>query len=166
MSARHTLAAGLLLLGTLGSGACFKPTELMLQVDSDFVVPDEMDGVRVRIFASKGAQLVQEYTVRDPNADPPEDPPKNLTTLPILMGITPRDGNEVFDVQVSATKDRMSILQQTWRTKFKSHTPLLLPAYLSADCLGVECGNGETCLQGGCVNNTLEPSQLGTYEEP
>lgn len=144
--------------------ACREPTELMVQIESDLVIPDELDGVRLRTFGAGGSQNVITYPLRGPDDAAPAKGQPPTYTLPILVGLVPDGESGPFDVQVTALKGGMPTgVQQTWTTEFLDQDPRVLPVFLEFACKGKTCMADETCAAGECVVRTVDPKTLPKY---
>jgi hypothetical protein len=141
--------------------ACEKDaTELVVLVNTDFVVPAEMGIVRARISDPRGQEISASEFVLVAAPDP-SDPTRFV--VPFSFGVVPLDGDASRRVIVDVdglSSGRDLLLTRRAVTGFLSERTLLLPMFLSRSCRDVICPEGQTCTEAGCVSNEIEPGSL------
>src|SRR5262245_19817529 len=135
MKARNEL----LLLTFLVASCTRDPTQLVVVVDTDYVVPAELARVNARVLdAARQEVSSQEFVL--PDAPSPDDPPR--FGVPFSFGIVPagNDASRRITVELigSASDGRARVARRA-RTGFIEGQTLLLPMFLSRSCEGVEC---------------------------
>jgi len=135
-------ASLLLLLGLIGCKS--DATQVLVVVETDLLVPTEMDKVHARILDQKGQGIAPkseaDFSVASAGAIPfsfgvaPEGDPGGVLVVS-LDAIRP-GGGKIFEVRAV--------------TEFQEGKTLLLPMFLLRTCAGITCQAGETCRNGSC----------------
>ncbi len=129
-----------LLALALASCAGGGPTEVVLVIDSDLVVPDALDRIEISLSGSSGTPT---NVVADLTAAGTPDLPLTLTTFSTTGG---------GDLAVTVIGRLMGAEVTRWeaRTSFVDGETRMLRAILAARCLEITCAAGETCDEAGC----------------
>lgn len=125
-------------------------TSILVTVDSDLLVPSEID--RVSVEATGMADGLDE-----PSADLREKP------LPRSILLTHAGGPYgPFEIVVSAYLENTLVTQKTMRTSFLPNINSRLSIVLTRGCVNVFCEDGLTCSAGACmpVSQTLPSAGL------
>jgi hypothetical protein len=139
---------------SLWLGACEPEgpdTSILITVDSDLMVPSEIDRVTV------DANGMQDG-VEEPSADLREKP------LPRTILLTHAGGPYgPFEIVVSAYRENTLVTQKTMRTSFLPGIHSRLTIVLTRGCVNVFCEEGLTCNAGACmpVSQTLPVAGAG-----
>jgi hypothetical protein len=149
----------LCVLPLLLSAACVTDaTQLLVEIDTDYAVPDELGFVSVEIEGTE-SRAGFELTTGD--------------ELPISFGVVPegRDASRMVSVLVRGFEredSAMPLVEQRAVTGFSSHRALVLPMNLDRDCEGVKCDPEETCGDDrACKSAAIDPGTLSVAgEEP
>jgi hypothetical protein len=114
-------------------------TSILITVDSDFLVPDEIDRVTVEATG-------MEDSLQDPAADLREK------DLPRSIALTHAGGPYgPFQIIVSAFHGSTLVVQKTLQTSFLPGISSTLAVNLARGCAAVFCGDQLTCNAGACV---------------
>lgn len=133
------------------------PTQLVVVVDSDLIVPSELSAVRV--ITSRNDVTVTEL-----------DFPVGLElgqatqVLPFSFGVVPSSGDDITErVRITVQGlDRLGdvVVEQTALVGFLPGQSLLLPFFLARSCRSIVCGTGLTCTREGCVSEWIAAGGL------
>jgi len=128
-----------------------RPTEVVLVVDSDLLVPDELDTVEISIGGSTLAPSVVTADLTD-TATP---------QLPLTVTIYPLGSEDtaVF-VTVVGRSGSSRVVERRVRTGFVSGESRMLRVLLARRCVDVICGDAETCDETGCRPVNMGADQL------
>ena len=160
---RSILAAGFMLSACLL--ACTEDsTQLLVVVDSDMTVPDTLVGVRGKvrtleneILASVDFDLVNSERLAG----------QTQFTLPLSFGVLKPDSIDVdrviVDVNalgVTDNNERYTLFARRAITGFAEGKSLRLPMFLASQCQALDCAEGETCTERGCVSAEVDENRL------
>ena len=152
------MRGGRLRLVSLLAAACTRPrTEIMLVLETDFMVPGELASIGVHAELEGGREnLDQTYEV------------DGSTVWPISLGLVPEKGKENagLRVVVEGRKGTERVVQQSARTAFVEGKTLVLRMGLLRICDHVlDCPDGQTCRHPGerCSSDTISTSELPPY---
>ncbi|MCC6876801.1 MAG: hypothetical protein IT378_21030 [Sandaracinaceae bacterium] len=134
------LAAPLALAGCGGD-----PTELVVVVDTDLVVPSELDRVLVTVVGPSGSMASASETLTDCSA------------LPLTIGVRPR-GQSLGPVRVTVVGSggAGSVTREATTTLVRGRATMLV-MHILRFCEGVACGAGATCGEVGCASTERDP---------
>lgn len=145
-SAMCSLAVGLAFTVMLGCSE--ERTEILVVVDTDLVIPAELTSVEIEVVG--GSPSVATASFEEDDARP--------AVLKIL-----HTGGTTGDMVVTARglRGRTEVISRTASgVRFAVGEQRMLRLDLLRDCLGVECGATETCLEGVCADSSIDPSAL------
>ena len=153
-----------LLALALGAGLCLScrqpATQLVVLVDTDYVVPGELSDLRVVVSDLGGDRSSELDFVLNGRGE--NEPPRYA--VPLSFGVVPFEGDAGRRVQIMVTGRApgagTSLVTRRARTGFLEGQSLLLPMFLLRSCEGVICGDGETCDDGVCVPDEVDPLTL------
>ncbi len=147
-SVRILLSALCVLLVSCGNDL----TEILVVVDSDLAVPMGLDAVRVDVSGVEAMSASGTLTGAD--AEP----------LPRTVGIV-HSGGSLGPLTVTVVGSAMGteVVSARAVTSFVRGRTLVLPIFLSRRCVGVSCGNGETCARGSCGSADVDPVTLAEW---
>lgn len=150
-AARAALCA--LTIAACTAMGCTKPaTQLVVTVDTDLAVPEEVATVVVRLRRTSG-QLIEERTVVVASA----------SELPLSFGVVPPEGDAETTVLVEAEAQDAAgavVVVVAARTGFVAERSLLLRMLLQRSCRSAVCGEAETCIDGVCESDRVDPTTL------
>ena len=133
-------------------------TQLLVEIDTAYAVPDELGFVSVAIEGTD-SRAGFELSSGD--------------ELPISFGVVPegRDASRTVSVLVRGFEredSAMPLVEQRAVTGFLKHRALVLPMKLDPDCEQVMCDPEETCGDAGtCRSAAIDPETLSVAgEEP
>jgi len=133
-----------------------EPTQLVVVVQTDMIVPAELDGFVVRVRDGRG-RLVEPERTFDLEGE-------GRVTLPATFGVAPRDRDPErrVTVEVDAMLDGARRFDTRARTGFVENEVLRLDLWLAGRCVveGGTCSDEETCSLDGCVDLDVPPSDL------
>jgi alpha-tubulin suppressor-like RCC1 family protein len=129
-------ALALALVSCGGSG----PTEVVLVVDTDLVIPDEIDRIEISLSGSSGTPTNVVADLTDPGTP---DLPLTLTTFSTL-------GSGDLAITVIGRLMGAEVTRWEARTSFVGGETRMLRAILAARCLAITCDPGQTCDEAGC----------------
>ncbi len=128
------LASGLLALGCAPSA-----TQLIVSVDTDLLVPSELDRIEVSVTGPTGTMASQEQMLRD------------TSTLPLTLSVIP-SGEELGPIEIVAIGFRgaTEVVRRAAEVTLVRGETRVLPLFLLASCRGVTCPADQTCGEAGC----------------
>ena len=139
------------LLSAFFVGCGSDPTQLIVVVDSDLMVPLELDSVRVRVTG--------------PMAEP-TDIEQSLTgidapVLPLTLSLVP-SGDALGPVEVSATGlvTGGEVISRTARTALVKGESRVLRLFLLRSCIGTSCPMDQSCGEEGCTSIDIPFAEL------
>lgn len=133
------LLAGLLLLCAVGAGCTHDDDTVDVQVCGDFVVPDDLEAVRVHLLSEERENL--HGGVRR-LLQCPED---RIRSLPQTVSFRQVD-EDIHFVEVVGIKEGVTIARSERRIEERGAFSITL----SQDCRGMQCSLGQTCIRGQC----------------
>jgi hypothetical protein len=170
LSVRGFLPATILLasLGLLGFGCESHPGRVLVVVDSDFAVPVELGEVRVLVGPADDPEDRRGQGFVLTSIDPA---PAGTYHLPFSLVVTPRGGDSnrrvEIDVEGLASASGSAFVRTTRVLDgFRAGDTIVLPIFLSRNCVGVECDPGDTCIDRRCASAEVDPSSLRLVEDP
>jgi hypothetical protein len=148
----------LLLLVTVVGCSANQATEIVVWVDSDLVVPTQIDGLGLWVdYLDDGDRVVDQQWSLDP--DEPDH-----AHIPARLGLLPgEDRSRAFRVTVRGLKQAAPIVDRQASLTFVPDRILFLRMNLLQACLGVTCPAGQTCGEGGCEAVAKDPASLPDY---
>jgi len=139
-----------LLLGLSSCGSDASLTEVVVVVNSDLMVPSEIDQLLIRVVLPDGSDANASAILGGGNPG-----------LPRTLGLQLRDGNRTGEYQVisEARRGGVSVVLQRMRFDFVPGQRMRLDLTLNRACQGLSCGFGQTCVRGACQSDlaTLSP---------
>lgn len=117
-------------------------TEVIVVVDSDLVIPDEIDTIEIAVTAPGGE--IKEALASLSSAG----------ELPSTLGLVHNEGSlGPFEVQVTGTRNSEGVVERFATFTFIRGQTLVLAMHLPWSCVGVpSCPQGQTCSEHGCVD--------------
>jgi hypothetical protein len=134
------------------------PTGIVVEVDTDLVIPSAADALRVRVRSEQGVPL------HEVNVDLRQAGPGSQ--LPGRLALQPEDPGRPAPITVEATALRagQEVLRQEARLGFRPGAVVLLRMLLVAGCACQRCGPGETCGEGArCGSVARDANALPLY---
>jgi len=142
------LAVGLALTGGVFA-ACLQGPRIQLELCSDLRVPEEIDTMRISLIDEGGHEVSQGLVILDPRSPLPDGGCEGeLATFPQNLALSGGSGSSW--VRVQGLKDGVEIARAEARVEFPVSGESPASVLLSADCLGVHCPAGQTCVTGAC----------------
>lgn len=149
----------------LALGSCLRPTEITLRLDTDVPCPTlgAQGGTAVIGGAPGDAPLATTsdcsgaavpYTVGT-LVVAPSGAKDETVRLAVVAGVTRR-----LDECAANQYDGCIVARR--KLRFVPHTPLDLPVRLSLACVGVRCGDEQTCVEGKCVTADVDDPSFCT----
>jgi len=141
---------------TLMLCACTTPlTEIIVIIDSELDIPADIDDLIITVEGASGL---------------PKGTSARLTgtgsaSLPATLGLRAADGNEdgPVSIQVRGRQGGAERIVSRVSTRFIAGQRLLLRIDLSRSCVGIDCTEGDTCRNGRCVADAIDPSELPIF---
>ncbi len=151
-------------------------------MDTDYVVPTEVNRIRARVSkmmtASSGSEeevqtWVNVFSVSD---EAPTEP--GVHALPATFGILPDDSDLdreiVIEIEALASSSDQVLVSRRVKTGFVPGEVRLVRILLYRACAGVSCSVGETCGCSGalscaapsCIDETVLPEDLESIDDP
>lgn len=172
-----TLALSLLALhGCASSDA----TQLVVLMDTDYLVPDEVDRLRARISKTvdtgDGTDEVETWNRTFPVDSDGVD--QDAFALPATFAVVPAEGDIDSEVIVELTALEAGtdavLVHRRVRTGFVRGRAVVLRMLLYRACEGLECGAGQSCGcadasacgQPECVDESVSPTMLEPIDDP
>jgi hypothetical protein len=141
-------AAVLLML--VAGGCNNKINQAAIGVATD-LTRDQLDGITVELAGTQ-----KSFTIEGPDADAP---------LPSLaVAYTTGDELPGLEMTVTATLAGAPVLTRSVRTTLLPEQTRYVQLALEQSCLGVSCGDNQTCIEGTCQSIDLDLSRALPYE--
>ena len=148
---RRPLAALLVLCAAACSDS--QPTEIVVRIASDLRIPDEIDGLVVKVEHWGALRFDQTYDL-DPRTP-------GFVTLPATVGIVAGETpQQPVRVVASAMRHGALVVERRAQLAFLEQRILLLEMLLSRSCVGVGCNLDQTCANGECRSMEEDPRRL------
>jgi hypothetical protein len=156
---RLVLSRSLLLSLVVSLAACVQPrTQIWLEVETDLVVPGEID--RVSITVSRSGRGAWPFTTTAKLGEGGEE-------LPLSLGLIPEDERDLsLDVHVAGLAGTKPVVARAIQTSFVKGETRVLTVVLAGACRGVACGADQSCAPPGlCVPEAVDPRGLPRHGE-
>ena len=115
-------------------------TEVIVVIDSDLMVPSELDELTIDVTAPDGE--MQSSTAALGDGEP---------TLPRTLGLLHTGGSlGPFAVTATGLLGGSAIVSRDATFEFQPDQTLVLTMHLVRDCITASCGGGQTCTESGC----------------
>jgi formylglycine-generating enzyme required for sulfatase activity len=148
---------GLALMGIL-CGGCPNPSEIVISIDTDLLIPKELDAFKLTIdqLEFNKTQFDNTYSLASRRDLP--------GTIDILAGKNPR---QPILITLLGQKDQKDIVERKSRLPFVEEKTLLLPMDLLRSCAvrKMPCPSGQTCREDGCVDIDIDPLTLSPFSK-
>lgn len=147
------LCAMSLSLGSLGCQSA--PTQLLVEVDSDYEVPDEVSVLRVELRYGDEART-EDFTFGGGVGE--------VTGFPLSFGVVPPAESPEARVELELILLDASEgvrVSRVVRSRFQRHRTIRIPVFLARSCEGVVCQQNETCASGRCERIAEPPQDAG-----
>ena len=161
------MIGGVLLIGS--ASGCLSGPAVSVEVCGDIRVPSEVDTLRLSLSDENGVEsysgVFSLHDFQDDGgcADDPEALPQTFDL---------REGTGQMWVAVQGLRDQIEVTRVEARVEFPIRGSTDVVVAMTADCLGVSCPFGQTCVAGLCeiaqfggtpdVCQTLEPRDPNT----
>lgn len=134
-------------------------TGIVVQIDSDLLVPAQLDAVRVTVRGPSSQIIHSVATPLSPNVT-------GYERLPLWLPLVPAPPSEVpVGIEVVGLRTGAEVVWQRATVNFVRKRVLLLPLTLRAICIGQPCGQAESCgTQGTCQSRQIDPMTLAEYQ--
>lgn len=126
-------------------------TQLIVVVDTDLAVPGEVDGVTFDVTGS-GATASTTASLSAGSA------------LPLTLALEPEGAAGPVEIRVTGTLGGSDVVEQVVDTEFLSNQRRIVNVFLSAACIGLDCGAGNTCVGGTCRTSFIDPETLPRFD--
>lgn len=151
--------AGLLLPLAVLPGCKTEPTEVMVEIYSDYGVPAEIDKVAVHVEGVTGVQDVA-FALSSQTV-----PPAGQVALPVRLALVPEGARDLrFDVKATALLGDTPVVSQEADLRFVPRQVRRLLLFLGRSCKGVTCDSLRTCSTGKCVPKEVDPHDLPRFD--
>ncbi|HEY8428488.1 MAG TPA: hypothetical protein VIL20_08950 [Sandaracinaceae bacterium] len=131
--------------------ACSDRTQLIVVVDSDLVVPDELEEIRVTVVGPSGMSAEAAQALGQEGGP----------ALPLTLGVRPAgEALGPIEVTVEGRLGGEAVVSRVATTSLVRGEVRMLYMFLSRDCRGIECGHGRTCTESGCTSTAIDPEDL------
>ena len=145
------MRAAAVLLMLVAGGCVSKVNQAAFGVATD-LPSGQIDGVTVELAGTK-----QSFTIQGPDADAP---------LPALaVAYTTGDRLPEFDITVTATLQGAPVLTRSAHTTLLPEQTRFVRLALEQSCVGVSCGDAQTCVEGSCQPIDIDLSRALPYEQ-
>lgn len=137
---------------SIDGGTGGPPTQLVIAMDSDLMVPAEADSITLRIVDPSGA--VRDQTIA-------------LVGFPVRARAE-WSGGPLAPVSITASLSSgdTSVVVTDAVTGFVAGEIRVLSLFLVRSCVGVACGGMQTCQAGHCASTAVPGEDLPTYDGP
>jgi hypothetical protein len=129
-------------------------TQILIEVDSELLVPDRLDEIAIAAEGPDGR--TQRASAR---LGPGELP------LPRTLGMVHEDGPlGPYTVTVTGRRAEAEVVRRTGTLTFQAGRTLVWRVTLLEACVGVSCEAGQTCAAGGCRSAEVLPGELDEWD--
>lgn len=147
------MTLALLLLG----GCATELTEIVVVVESDLMVPAQLDEIIV----------TAEGPARTPKISRASLVGADAASFPVTVGLRPAAGGAIgVTINVVGRRGGSDQVEAQVRTNFIEGRRLLVRILLLASCVGVVCDEDQTCRAGSCVDARIDPMTLPPFIGP
>lgn len=144
----HALAGA---VGVLTGCGGDETTAIVVSVDTDLSVPSEIDAIRMDVVGPDGRER---FGLAD----------LTQAELPVAIGIVHQRGPlSTLEVTIVGLVGNTVQVTRTGRTAFVSEQQKLMVLDLRRACVSVACDSGQTCVDGRCVTDTIDPAVLAPW---
>lgn len=141
----------LIAFAALLSACSSEPTQIIVAVDSDLVIPTELDAIHFDVSGPDGMSQTSDAAFSGDGALP----------LPRTLALTRKDGAiGPYDVRVTGLLNGAEVIERHARVSFIEGRSVILVLRLLRSCQGQPCGSGMSCDVGGCRSVDIDPSEL------
>jgi len=160
----------LLALALFAFGCARDNTQLVVAVDSDLQPKEQLGAVRIRLVnlgSTLGDQIREQSTFIITDSPSPQT---DDYTLPLSFAVVPPNGNATSSVTLDITAlgadGQRELFTRRVSSGFRSGKSLLLPVYLSKDCLTIakQCPEQTTCTELGCESPRVAVTSLNEID--
>ncbi|MCA9605172.1 MAG: VCBS repeat-containing protein [Myxococcales bacterium] len=149
----------------LALAACASPpTQVVVRLATDMGVPDELNGIGLRILDGDGSE-VRSQNILDLDPALADGHYHEIGTF----GLVPQNGDagRRFEVQATALVGGSQLFITRARSSFLRERTIRLDLYVPRLCVDVAatCQPDETCGVTGCVDPEIDPTELPSNEE-
>lgn len=145
------MRAAAVLLMLVAGGCATKVNQAAFGVATD-LPRDQIDGVTVEVGGTQ-----KSFTIEGPDADAP---------LPALaVAYTLGEKLPTFEITVTATLQGAPVLTRSARTTLQPEQTRFVRLALEQSCVGVACGDEQTCVEGSCQPIDVDLSRALPYEQ-
>jgi hypothetical protein len=134
-------------LAWVGSALSCAPaaTQLIVSVDTDLLIPSELDRVAVSVTGPTGSMAREEQALLSA-----------ASSLPLTLAVIP-SGDVLGPIEVVAIGYRggAEVVRRDAEVTLVRGETRVLPLFLLARCLGVTCAASETCGETGCASRVV-----------
>ena len=131
------------------AGCSSNLTQIVLVVDTTFVVPDQLDAVVVSVSGPSGVSHDAHGTIT------------GVGSLPFTLGLADgTTGTGPVTVTVTGNLQGSPVVQRVAQLSFVVGETLTYEIVLSPNCVNVACSSGDTCDNGSCRSVVVDPSEL------
>jgi hypothetical protein len=141
-------------IALLGLAACApQPTQLIVVVDTDIVIPGALDQIDVEITSPTGATETERATMLS-----------GRERLPLTVGVAP-SGERLGPIDVVAIGRRSGaeVARRHHRVTLLRSETRVLALHLPSACASIECAPGQTCGERGCTSVQIDASSLPAW---
>lgn len=154
---RRVVTSFALVVFALSGCSASHVTQLVVVVDSDLAVPSALDGIRVAIEGPSGMTQTIERSLVGPGR----------LELPMSFSLVPAgDALGPVEVVATGTRDGTDVITRSAIVTLVQDESRVLVLFLGANCVGVECTGGYTCVEGQCVDPRINELPPFTGELP
>lgn len=126
---------------------CMQGPAVRVEVCGDVLVPSEVDSLRISLADAKGVESYSGVYVLASAEDGGACAPVP-DALPQTFEL--RDGAGEMWLTVQGLRDEVEVTRVQARVEFPVRGTTDVTVALTADCLGMSCPFGQTCVQGQC----------------
>jgi hypothetical protein len=162
MMAHFALRASLALAASLLVVGCRSATQIEVQVTTDLPCGRANGGASLTsgtLLEIEGAPpTTTSRTCTDGKLGSvvlvPSDADDAKVAFKVIAGI---DGQDAEECKAPNYGPKCIVARRALR--FEAHTPLTVPVTMRLSCAGIACDPTQTCVQGACVDATIDPSK-------
>ncbi len=134
----------------LSIAACTSPrTQIMVTTDTDLAIPSEIDAITIEVMGPEGDTRAAEVDVG---------------ALPAYLALYHESGPlSPVTVRVVGKLGGADVIERRALVAFQSERTVVLSMNLLAACATTPCADGETCAEGGCRSEMVDPGELADW---
>lgn len=154
MSCRFQKRIGLIVILFVAGCTASKPTQIVLSIDTNFIVPDEMDRLDLTVERTNGTPILKTFTLIARTGSATSIPGE--VHLPATVVVTAgKNTDERVTFTVAGKHGLSDVVSRKVTIPFVNDEIILLRVNLTRNCRDKQCSSTMTCDNGLCVDQEI-----------